>query len=261
MQRQELIREFYENYDEQGRFDFRHGQVEFQTTMRLIEKYLKPGMRILEIGAGTGRYSHALAQKGYPVDAVELLNKHIREFTALTQPGETVTITQGDARNLPFSDETYDLTLLLGPMYHLFEEEDQLAALSEAIRVTKKGGVIFAAYCMADASIISYGFMQGKIRTVIEKKMLDPESFQVIAQNWDVFKLYRTDDIIALREKFAVTPLEFAAADGFANCMRETLAQMDEETFRLYLNYHFAVCTRKDLLGYSNHTLDIFRKD
>jgi len=55
MQRQELIREFYENYDEQGRFDFRHGQVEFQTTMRLIEKYLKPGMRILEIGAGTGR--------------------------------------------------------------------------------------------------------------------------------------------------------------------------------------------------------------
>ena len=57
------LEEYYNNHDEEGRLLSRHGQVEYLTTMRYVEKYLRPGMRILEIGAG-GRYSHALARKG-----------------------------------------------------------------------------------------------------------------------------------------------------------------------------------------------------
>jgi ubiquinone/menaquinone biosynthesis C-methylase UbiE len=143
---EELLATFYSNYDEEGRLLTRHGAVEYLTTMRYIERYLQPGMRILEIGAATGRYSHSLAQRGYQVDAVELVQHNIELFRKNTKSGENVTITQGDARNLEnFLDNTYDLTLLLGPMYHLFTEEEKLQALSEAIRVTKKGGVIFAA--------------------------------------------------------------------------------------------------------------------
>ena len=59
------LTEFYSHYEEEGRLRSQHGMVEFLTTMRYIEKYIKSGMRILEIGAGTGRYSHALAQQGY----------------------------------------------------------------------------------------------------------------------------------------------------------------------------------------------------
>lgn len=64
---------YYNSYDEEGRLLSKHGQVEFLTTMRYIEKYLTPGTRILEVGAGTGRYSLALAKQGYTVDAVELI--------------------------------------------------------------------------------------------------------------------------------------------------------------------------------------------
>lgn len=67
------LMDFYNNYDEDSRLTPRHGSVEFLTTMRYITRYLKPGDHILEIGAGTGRYSHALARQGYPVDAVELI--------------------------------------------------------------------------------------------------------------------------------------------------------------------------------------------
>jgi len=73
----DALREFYENYDEDGRLASRHGQVEYLTTMRYVKKYLRPGMRILEIGAATGRYSHTLAREGYEVDAVELLAHNI----------------------------------------------------------------------------------------------------------------------------------------------------------------------------------------
>lgn len=71
---------YYQNYDEDGRLLSRHGMVEYLTTMTYIEKYLCPGMRIMEIGAATGRYSHALARKGFPVDAVELVPHNIEIF-------------------------------------------------------------------------------------------------------------------------------------------------------------------------------------
>ena len=156
METKDCFTNFYETYDEEGRLISKHGMVEYITTMKYIETYLKPNMRVLEIGAATGRYSHALAQKGYRVDAVELVEHNIEIFKQNTMEGEPVTIRQGNAMDLSdFESDTYDMTLLLGPMYHLFTREDQLKALSEAIRVTKKGGIIFAAYCMADATILS----------------------------------------------------------------------------------------------------------
>lgn len=262
METLQALTQYYGSYDEDHRLCSRHGMVEYLTTMRYIEQYLRPGMRILEIGAATGRYSHYFAQQGYPVDAVELIAHNIEIFQQNTQPGESITITQGNATNLDtFPANTYDITLLLGPMYHLFTEEEKLQALSEAIRVTKPGGVIFTAYCMGDASILQYGFGRGEIHNIIQSCKLDPVTFQTFSQPWDLFELHRKEDIDALRSHFNVTQLHFLATDGYANHMRKTLDEMDEDTFNLFLRYHFATCERLDLIGYSNHTLDIFRKD
>ena len=262
METLQALTQYYENYDENSRLDSRYGAVEFLTTLRYIEKYLKPGMRILEIGAATGRYSHYFARHGYRVDAVELVEHNIEIFKRYTQPDENITVTQGNAKNMAgFPDNTYDITLLLGPMYHLFTEEEKLQALSEAIRVTKKGGIVFAAYCMGDASVLMYGFVRGHIHEIIEKCMLDPVTFKTFSKPWDLFELHRKEDIDCLRSRFPVTQLHFLATDGYANHMRETLARTDEETYQLFLRYHFATCERVDMIGYSNHTLDIFRKD
>ena len=99
--------------------------------------------RVLEIGAGTGRYSHALARDGFAVDAVELVEHNIRLFRRNTRPGEAVRIVQGNALDLSaFPDDRYDVTLLLGPLYHLYTPQHKRQALAEAIRVTRPGGVI-----------------------------------------------------------------------------------------------------------------------
>ena len=262
MNTQEYLSNYYQNYDEEGRLLSKHGMVEYVTTMKYIKKYMQPGMRIMEIGAATGRYSHALARKGYQVDAVELVEHNIEIFKENTLPDEPVTITQGNAMDLSaFESETYDITLLLGPMYHLFTTEDKLKALSEAIRVTKKGGIIFAAYCMGDASILSYGFIHGQIHNIIEKCMLDTETFDTFSNPWDLFELHRKEDIDNLRKQFPVTQLHFIATDGYTNHMRDTVDQMDDAMYELYLKYHLATCERQDMIGYSHHTLDIFRKE
>ncbi|MDD6189889.1 MAG: class I SAM-dependent methyltransferase [Clostridiales bacterium] len=262
MNTREYLASYYENYDEDNRLNTRRGMVEYITTMKYIDKYLRPGMRILEIGAATGRYSHALARRGYQVDAVELLEHNIELFKKNTQPGEAVMITQGNAADLSsFESDRYDITLLLGPMYHLFTEEDKHKALAEAIRVTKKGGIIYSAYCMCDAAIITYGFLRGEIHNIIAKGMLDTETFRTFSKPRDIFEFYRKEDIDALREKFSVTQLHYVATDGYSNYMRPQLAEMDEATYELFLKYHLAICERQDMTGYSNHTLDIFRKD
>ena len=138
---------FYQSYDEDSRLAPRHGSVEFLTTMRYIERYIQPGDRVIEIGAGTGRYSHALARRGYAVQAVELVEHNIEVFRSHTLEQENVSILQGNALDLSaFPSDWYDITLLLGPLYHLYTQEDKRQALREAIRVTKPGGKIFVAY-------------------------------------------------------------------------------------------------------------------
>ena len=256
------LNQFYENYDEDARLLTRAGNVEFSTTMHFIGKYLKPGIRILEVGAATGRYSHNLARMGYRVDAVELVEHNIELFRSLTTPEEDVTIRQGDARDLSvFEDDTFDLTLVLGPMYHLFEGSDRRQALREAVRVTKKGGVIFAAYCMLDASILCYGFARNQLNELIREDRIDLKEFTQVRSRLDYFCLSRKEEIDALREGLGVTQLHFAAAEGYAKHMESALAEMDEETYALFLRYHLATCQRPDMVGISHHTIDIFRKD
>lgn len=256
------LTEFYSAYDEEHRLTSRHGSVEFLTTMRYIEKYLQPGMKILEIGAATGRYSHTLARMGYPVEAVELVQHNIDLFNANTKPGENVRIRQGNAKDLSFlEDNTFDITLLLGPMYHLFTVEEQHQALSEAIRVTKPGGILFAAYCGNDATMVQYCFGRGMLKLEKYRNLVDFDTFKAASDPAELFELYRKEDIDALMEGFPTRRLHYVGTDMATNYMRDVVDEMDDEFFSLYLRYHFTICERSDMVGTSHHILDILRKE
>lgn len=257
----DILSNYYGDYNEDGRLRSRHGMVEYLTTMRYIEKYLRSGMRIIEIGAGTGRYSHTLAGMGYHVDAVELVEHNIEIFKQNTTAGEPVTITQGNAMDLKgFEDGSYDMTLLLGPMYHLFTEQDQKQALAEAMRVTKVGGIVFAAYCNNDATIIQFAFQKGMIRDAHYKELIDPHTFKCHSNPEELFQLYRKEDIDRLMEGFPAKRLHYLGTDMATNFMREHVDAMDDELFDLYLRYHFSICERQDMVGATHHILDVFRK-
>lgn len=261
MEAMSILTNYYENFNEDERLRSRHGMVEFLTTMRYIEKYLQPGMRIIEIGAGTGRYSHALAQKGYQVDAVELVEHNIDVFKQNTTENEQITIRQGNAIDLSFfENEVYDITLLLGPMYHLYTIEDQKKALSEAIRVTKRGGVIFAAYCNNDATMIQFCFQKGKISDERFSTLVDPVTFKASSTPEELFVLYRKEDIDGLMSSFDVERLHYLGTDMATNFIKATVDEMDDEMFELYLKYHFYICERPDMVGATHHLLDVFRK-
>ncbi len=251
----------YNNYDEEGRLLSRHGQVEYLTTMKYIEKYLRPGMAILEIGAGTGRYSLALAEKGYHVEAVELVAHNVNVFRSKITPDMDIEVKQGNALDLSdYKDNHFDIVLLLGPMYHLCEQTEQKRALSEAIRVTKPGGTIFAAYCGNDATIIQFCFGKGMLKLERYKALVDPDTFKAASTPQEIFVLYRKEDIDALMADFPVERLHYVGTDMATCYMEDVIDNMDDEMYALYLQYHFSICERQDMVGATHHILDIFMK-
>ena len=263
METTQYLVDFYNHYDEDCRLTSRHGTVEFLTTMRYIEKYLKSSDHILEIGAGTGRYSHTLARQGYTVNAIELVEHNIEVFQKNTLSNENISVIQGNALDLSvFPDNQFDITLLLGPLYHLYNKADKQKAIQEALRVTKQGGIIFVAYVISDGCLLDEGFNRGNISVseYIKNGLLDAETFAAKSEPKDLFELVRKEDIDDLMADFPITRLHYVATDGCALFMREAIDAMNDETFQLYLQYHFTTCERTDLLGITSHALDIFKK-
>ncbi|WP_295072813.1 class I SAM-dependent methyltransferase [Ruminococcus sp.] len=255
------LEDFYKVYDEESRLLSQSGQVEYLTTMKYIHEYLKSQQaEILEVGAGTGRYSVTLAKEGHSMTAVELVEHNLEKLRAKLDGTEKLKAIQGNALDLSgFSDNSFDITLVLGPMYHLYTREDMLRALSEAVRVTKQGGYILAAYCMNEAAVIQHAFLHGNLQKVLDNDMLTPE-WHCKSEPKELFELVRTEDIDSLNSELPVERIKLIAADGAANYISECIDAMDSFTFEKFMEYHFSICERQDLIGASNHTLDILRK-
>lgn len=253
------LERYYNKFSEEKRLDRRHGKVEYIISMKYIHKYLADfdQPKIIDIGAGTGRYSVQLAQEGYDVTAVELVKYNLGMLKA---KGSSVKAYHGNALHLKrFADASFDMALLFGPMYHLLTMKEKVQALQEAARITKPGGYILAAYCMNEYGVLLYGFRDGNLRKCLANGRLSPD-FHCVPKPEDLYDYVRLEDIDRINQDAGVTRVQMIAPDGPANYMRQVLNAMDEETFQLFVQYQMSVCERPDLLGASAHTVDIVRK-
>lgn len=257
MNEKELI-EYYNKFNEDKRLTRRHGKVEFIITLKYIHDYLNKmnNPKIIDIGAGTGKYSIELSSQGYDVTAIELVKHNL----SYIKKYDKIKSYQGNAIDLSrFKDETFDLTLLFGPMYHLIDENDKIKALNEAKRITKKDGIIMVAYIMNDYCILTHGFKDNNILNAIENKMID-DSFKCIKWDNNLYSVYRIEDIDKLNEKVNLNRIKIITPDGPANYMRNTLNKMSDKEFDKFIEYVLSISDRKDMIGSSAHTIDILKK-
>lgn len=259
-ERVKIVTSFYESIDEDARLErSRQGQLEWITTMSYIHRYADSGAKILEIGAGTGRYSIALAKEGYDVTAVELSEHNLEILRRKSGGMENLKSYAGDALDLSmFCDGAFDVTLVLGPLYHLFDRADVDRAIDEAIRVTRAGGVIAAAFLSAHA-ILFDNYLNGMLKDGLAMNFT--ADYQVRHFEEQLFTGY---DILEFERLFADKQTEHlltVSADSVLELAeeRKNFAMTDDE-FEAFSKYHLAVCEKRELLGCSSHLIYLCRK-
>ena len=251
--------EYYNKFNENKRLDRRHGIVEYTTAMKYIKRYLKKfkNPQIIDIGAGTGKYSIELANMGYNVTAVELVKHNLMTIKKNSTKVNTIL---GNAINLKkINDNSYDIVILFGPMYHLISDEDKIKALNEAKRITKPNGYIFISYYMNEYAIIKHGFMEKKIKESLRNNLVD-KNFHITPKNTDLYSMVRLEDINKYKNIVGLKRVKILSQDGPTDYIRKYINDLDDEEFSIYINYHLSICERKELLGASSHILDILKK-
>lgn len=258
--RVEIVSSFYNYIDEDVRLDrSRQGQLEYVTTMNYIHRYAKQGAKILEIGAGTGRYSIALAKEGYEVTAVELVESNLEVLRENSKGIQGITSYQGDALNLErFADNEFEVTLVFGPMYHLYDKNEIQRAIEEAVRVTKNEGIILIAFLSVYA-ILFDNYLNGSLVAGVAENFDD--SYQVKHFEEQLFTGYDIVEFEQLFEAYEVEHMTTVAVDSILELAEGRKDfQMSDEEFETFAQYHLATCEKRELLGCSSHLLYICTK-
>jgi SAM-dependent methyltransferase len=151
------------------------GQLEFERTRELILRHLPPAPgTVLDVGGGAGIYSAWLGSLGYEARLVDIVPAQVE--TARRTTG-IASAEVGDARRLGRKEESVDAVLLLGPLYHLVERSDRLAALREGRRVLRPGGILFAAAVCRFGSLFDSlvrGFVDDPLfAPILDRDLLD----------------------------------------------------------------------------------------
>ncbi len=256
-----ILNNYYNNYCEDNRFSTRANRIEFITTIKYIDKYLKEGDRLLEIGAGTGAYSLHYASKGYCVDAVELIQSNVDIINDKKEDSDKLNIVQANALDLSmYKDNSFDVTLLLGPLYHLFDEREVKKAIEEALRVTKVNGKLFFAFVLVDSTLLRWGFEKKNIYENVGVNKMISTDYKPSNSEEQVFNVRFFEDIKTLLNAFDMKILHYVATDGIGPIVHEILDTMSEKEYNMFIEYHLSSCEREDLIGYSAHMLAICQK-
>ena len=257
----EIVSSHYTGCDEDTRLDrSRHGQMEYLTTMHYIHRYLTPGAKVLELGAGTGRYSIALAKEGMDVTAVELVESNLDILKEHGKGIANLSAYQGDATDLGrFPDNAFDLTLVLGPMYHLYEPEDVHRAIDEAIRVTKPGGVLFFAFLSVYA-ILYNNYFQGNWRFGQNENFTRDGKVRHYKE-----QLFTGYDVTEFEQLFKDKPVKYITTVGTNGALEAIEDRKDFELndadFEAFANWYLNFAEKRELLGTTCHLLYLCRKN
>ncbi|WP_346885611.1 class I SAM-dependent methyltransferase [Clostridium sp. UBA4395] len=246
----------YNIFNEVSRLSTKATQVEFLTTVRQIEKHLKPGMKILDLGAGTGEYSLYFASKGFQVTAIELVEKHVMQIKEKVKGNMSIEVFQGNALDISWiKDKEYDIVLCFGPLYHLSSIEDRMKCIAEVKRVCKDDGKMLFAFISNDMVITTETMLYDE--GFLEEDNYNHDTFKVVDFP---FVFHTVDQCRKLLIESDLKITSEIATDGLSELLADKINNMDEESYSKWLNYHYYCCEKPEFLGASNHLLFVAEK-
>jgi ubiquinone/menaquinone biosynthesis C-methylase UbiE len=257
----EVVRH-YESVQEEDRIAKGFAQLELLRVQEVLRRRLPdPPAKVLDVGGATGIHARWLAEDGYSVGIVDITPRHVAKANSdLAYLGVTAEV--GDARHLPDPDDSADVVLVFGPLYHLTEREDRLMALREAVRVARPGALVAVAAVSRFASLFD---------GLARQFLFDPEFLSVVSQDlatgqhrnphqhpnwWTTAFLHHPHELAQEACEASLTAIEVIGVEGLAAFLPQ-LAQSWEKTAdrERILWAARAVESEPTLLGLSPHLL------
>lgn len=250
---------------ESGRLE-RH-QLEHDLTWRYLDQYLPHQGAILEVGAATGRYTLGLARLGHTLTAVDLsatLLERCRSNLANEGLEGQVRLVVADARDLSqVTEREFDAVLLMGPLYHLVEEEDRKAALREAFDRVREGGIIFT------SSISRFGIMGDLLKNLPDwiEKQAEVRSLLSRGRRPDDaprggFRGYfaQASEIAPLHEAIGFETITVVGVEPAISADDESYNRLQVKQRQLWLDLLYEISAERSILGASRHLLYVGKK-
>ena len=259
-----IVRDFYDT-QVQHEWNRIAGRPEFLLTCRMLDRYIKSSDKVLDIGGGPGRYSLYLAEKGSDVTLFDLSPENTRFAAeqAAEQNLSVKTIT-GDAREADkLITEKFDRVLLMGPMYHLLEENDRITAVNAALNLLKPGGIIFVSFINLVAIIISYmkqapaaiSFPNEEIyiKNIIERKTYSGDAFTKVV-------FIEQNEILPFMSQFPLEKLHLFGQESIMSPCEDNIMSQPKEIIDLWLDLCEKIWEREDLFSWSEHLMYVGKK-
>jgi SAM-dependent methyltransferase len=241
------IERYYQLHNEQARFADNAHRLEWLTTIGILDRHIRSGARIFDIGAGTGAYALHYARRNHAVTALDLLPAHVAMLSqcAAAEGLSAVTAAVGDARDLSaFSDSAFDVVLCMGPLYHLSEKEDRRRSVAEALRVLIAGGVLALTYVSTNA------------RESVTQRDTELRRLRSLA-----FVLDEPREFVAFVAGFPVNILDHVATNSLADRReREILNRMSPDEFAEWADHHLETCREPRAFARTYHGLVLCTK-
>lgn len=232
--------------------------IEYLTNKLYILQELKIGDKILELGAATGRYTIMLAEAGYDVTALEYVEKNLNELKDKIQDKHNINPVLGDALNLSqFADESFDVVLNMGPLYHFPDHVDRDKVVKESMRVLKKGGTAFFAFINNDMVFVTESLIYSDNFLTDNNNLYNKKTHKV---SDDPFTVLTVEAIKDLMNENKCVEYKFVASDGYAELLSDKIDSLPEDKFEKWMKYHLYMCEKPEALGASHHLLYITKK-
>jgi SAM-dependent methyltransferase len=243
-------------------------RLEFETTLHWLEKHLPKKGLVLDAGGGPGRYTIELAKKGYEVVLLDMTPANLefarRQIKRAKLQGKVANIVEGSIVDLSqFADETFEAVICLGgPLSHVLERSKREKAISELIRVTKRGGPLFVSVIgRLTLLVVELMLFQNEIEMAIHKQIRDTGDYEG-DYGFTACHFFLPEE---LREAFngkGVEIVEMVGLEGISSHHAAKVNQLakDEKRWKSWMETHYQTCTHPAVVGMSEHMLIVSRK-
>lgn len=261
----EQVKAYYDASVEQEWDRLSRHPFEFEINRRFIDRYVAKGTRVLDAGGGPGRYSLHLAALGADVTLLDLSPANVAFALAKAKErGLRLAGHAADVRALESAVEgTFDVVLLMGPMYHLLEEQDRILAVEACLRVLKPGGILCVAFIQTVAGMI-YAAREAPESILWEG---EDQFYNMILARRDFAGVGFThaffidsDNVLPFMARFPLEKLHLIASESITAPFEHQLKAAAPEALAKWVDLAEKLAEREDLRAFAEHLLYIGRK-